>query len=162
MGLEEVKQKFLGRAGEVMILEVEKGAIKRFVDAVGDPNPLYWDEEYARNTKYGSIIAPPGFFGWPVRPGPIHSKTLLEFFSAMFQAGYPGLLDGGIEYEFFVPVRPGDILVAVPKVVEIYERETRLGKLAFSIIETSYTNQNGALVAIARQTLIWRPLKEGI
>ena len=44
-------------------MEVEKGAIKKYADAVDDHNPLYWDDEYAKNSRYGSIIAPPGFFG---------------------------------------------------------------------------------------------------
>ncbi|MYE47504.1 MAG: MaoC family dehydratase, partial [Chloroflexi bacterium] len=32
------------------------------------PPPLYWDEEYARGTKWGGIIAPRDFnpFAWPV------------------------------------------------------------------------------------------------
>jgi len=158
LGLEEVKQRFVGSIGDAIVLEVEKGAIKRFAEAVDDPNPLYRDEEYARRTKYGSIIAPPGFFGWPVKPGPMLDRMRRELAAAMVEAGYPALLDGGIEFEFMVPVRPGDILVAVPKIANIYDRETRAGKLAFGIIETSYTNQNGALVAVARQTLIWRTI----
>ena len=49
---------FIGKSEETVIMEVEKGAIKKFADAVDDPNPLYWDEEYARGSRYGSIIAP--------------------------------------------------------------------------------------------------------
>ncbi|MYB42436.1 MAG: MaoC family dehydratase, partial [Chloroflexi bacterium] len=36
------------------------------------PPPLYWDDDYARGTKWGGIIAPRDFnpFAWPVdRPG---------------------------------------------------------------------------------------------
>ena len=63
--LPEEITKFIGEAGDTRTLEVEKGAIRRFADAVDDPDPLYYDEEYARNSRYGSMIAPPGFFGWP-------------------------------------------------------------------------------------------------
>ena len=57
--LPEEVAKFIGAGTGVVVFEVEKGAIKKFADAVDDGNPLYWDEEYAKNTKYGSIIAPP-------------------------------------------------------------------------------------------------------
>ena len=36
------------------------------------PPPLYWDEEYAKTTRYGGIIAPLDFnpFAWPVHRHP--------------------------------------------------------------------------------------------
>ena len=65
--LPEKVTKLVGRAGDTMIMEVDRGGIKRFADAIGDFNPLYWDEEYAKSSRYGSIISPPGYFGWPTR-----------------------------------------------------------------------------------------------
>ena len=58
---------FIGKDGGTRTFEVEKGAIRKFADAVDDQNLLYWDDEYARNSKYGNITAPPGFFGWPAK-----------------------------------------------------------------------------------------------
>lgn len=40
---------------------VEAGHIMMFARAVGDPNPIYHDEEQAKNTEPGGIIAPPTF-----------------------------------------------------------------------------------------------------
>ena len=149
----------IGIIGDTAIMEVEKGAIKRYADAVGDSNPIYWDEEYARNSRYGSIIAPPGFFGWPTkwpREGPIFSEAAAEVKVALTRAGYGRSLDGGIEYEFFCPIRAGDVLTALPRITDIYEREGKTGKMVFRILETTYTNQNGDLVAKVRQTSISR------
>ena len=136
--LPEEVTRFIGQSSETRIFEVEKGAIKRFADAVGDPNPLYWDEEYARNSAYGAIIAPPGFFGWPARP---MGKSFMFF---------------GQESEFFGSVRGGDTLAASTVIKNITERKGQTGQLAFVIRETTYLNQNGALVAKARQTVIHR------
>ena len=149
----------IGKVGDIMIMEVEKGAIKRYADAVDDRNPVYWDEEYARNSRYGSIVAPPGFFGWPTKwtgGMPIRTRLRDEVSAILAQAGYSRDLDGGVEYEFFCPVRAGDVLTALPRIIDIYEREGKTGKLAFSVVETTYTNQNGDLVAKARQTMIHR------
>ena len=151
--------KLIGKVGAVRIMEVERGAIKKYADAVDDRNPVYWDEEYARNSRYGSIVAPPGFFGWPTKwmgTIPAFSELVQEARAAAAQAGYSRSLDGGIEYEFFCPVRAGDILTALPRIIDIYEREGKTEKLAFLVIETIYTNQNGDLVAKARQTMIHR------
>lgn len=155
---EEVTQ-FIGKSGDVRVFEVEKGAIRRFADAVDDPNPLYSDEEYARDSRYGSIIAVPGFFGWPTK-GPRGSALIAESTAglrpALAKAGYSRGLDGGIEYEFFLPIRAGDTLAASSVIKNIIEREGRAGKMAFIITETTYTNQNGDVVAKARGTSISR------
>ncbi len=157
--LPEAVTGLVGKAGDIIILEMEKGAIKRYAHAVDDLNPLYLDEEYATNSRYGGVVAPPGFFGWPTRwTGNLPTVTSLTrtLVAALRAAGYTRLLDGGIEYEFFSPVRAGDILAALPRIVRISERETKGGKLVFSVIESTCTNQNGELVARARQTLINR------
>lgn len=155
---DEVKQ-FIGRGAGVRIFEVERGAIRRFADAVDDPNPLYRDDEYARNSKYGSIISPPGFFGWPSRQprgAALAQESTADLFVALAQAGYPRVLDGGMEYEFFAPIRAGDTLAASSVIKEIREREGSSGGMVFLIMETTYTNQNGDMVAKARSTSIHR------
>ena len=64
MAIEDLQKELVGRMAEPVVQIVERGAIARFAEAVDDPNPLYSDLEYAQNSRYGSIIAPPGFFGW--------------------------------------------------------------------------------------------------
>ena len=145
---------FIGR-GEPMVLEVERGAIRRYADAIGDSNPLYWDRDYARGTKYGKITAPPGFFGWPVKwtnAMPFATMLRMELNKALHESGYTRGLDGGIEYEFFVPIRDGDTLFAFFEIVDIVEKSA---KMALYSTKTSYFNQNGAQVAVALQTIIW-------
>ena len=156
----EDMKKLIGLSSEPSVSEVEKGAIQRFAIAVDDPNPLWTDEEYAKKSRYGGIIAPPGFFGWPAKAqwtfgmgGPM-ADVLAEF----TKAGFPIVLDGGMAYEFFIPVRPGDTLVSTAKVTDIYERAGRAGTSLFGTIETTYVNQNGDIVAKGQATLIGRPL----
>jgi len=150
----------IGKTGEPVILEVEKGAIKRFADAVGDRNPLYWDEEHARNSRYGSIVAPPGFFGWPTKwksTMPFLPELRQELVDTITSAGYGRVLDGGMEFDFIQPIRAGDKLASVFKVIDITEREGKGGsKMIFSTAETTYLNQYGDAVAKMRQTLIHR------
>lgn len=165
--LPEEITKFIGTGGGITVYEVEKGAIKKFADAVDDSNPLYWDKEHAENSRHGSIIAPPGFFGWPVKlarrstflraaEAEVSSDTRGNVGVALAKAGYTRALDGGMEYDFFRPVRAGDTLAASSVIKDIIGREGSTGKMAFMITETTYTNQNGELVAKARATSIHR------
>jgi acyl dehydratase len=166
--LPEEVMKLKGKT-EVRIFDIEKGAIKKYAEAIEDTNPLYWDDEYARNSRYGSIIAPPGFWGWvPVNPAkeaePFSSRGSQRFvirdeaLRALTKAGYSRVMDGGHAYEFFKPVRAGDTLAAVYKIVDIVERQGRAGKFIILMQETSYSNQHGELVGIWHQNLIsrWR------
>ncbi|OGN95171.1 MAG: hypothetical protein A2Z75_02170 [Chloroflexi bacterium RBG_13_50_10] len=164
--LPEEINKFIGQSIGTIACEVEKGSIKRFADAVGETNTLYWDEGHAAKSRYGSIIAPPGFFGWPVKlpPGmtfqrptditdPPEATEAMR--AALAKAGYANVLDGGIEYEFFLPVHAGDVLSAKSIIKDIREREGKTGKMAFIIIETAYHNKKDELVAKARATAIY-------
>jgi hypothetical protein len=38
---------------------VDAEYLRRFTQAVMDPDPMYWDQEYARNSRYGEITTPP-------------------------------------------------------------------------------------------------------
>ena len=148
MPLPEEIARFIGQTTSTTY-EVERGAIARFAEAVGDPNPLYCDQEYAEKSRYGSIISPPGFFGWPVKGGG-PSDDLVALVSQLSAAGYGRILDGGIEWEFFKPVRAGDKLTVTSLVKNIVER----GKAIFLFRETTYTDKNGETVVTARQTTI--------
>ena len=159
---EEIK-KLIGTSGQIQFYEVEKGGIRLFADAVDDANPLYHDEEYARNSKYGAIIAPPGFFGWPlkrVRNSPLAIDIPPELESAFEKADYPLslVLDGGMEYEFFLPVHAGDVLSATTTVRSLRERSSETGTIIVAFLDTTYHNQAGALVAKQQAMFIRRSL----
>jgi acyl dehydratase len=62
-------------------------AVTRFAGGVGDINPLWTDQDYARSSPYGAPVAPPSFvigcfsgiqFGWPGL-GSFHSQSHLTF-----------------------------------------------------------------------------------
>ncbi len=136
----------IGVESEPSVFEIEKEPIRRWAEAIGDSNPLYHDEEYAKKNGYRSIIAPPGFiaqYAYPVKVGQLRVR---------FSSPFTRMLNGGNEYEFFEPIQAGDVLTATSKLAELFEREGRLGKMLFIINETSFENQNGEVVAKARGT----------
>src|SRR5690606_25527675 len=54
-------QSLAGRRSRPVVNWAERGAVRRFAEAIGDPNPLYLDEEAARKSRSGRSIAPPTF-----------------------------------------------------------------------------------------------------
>ena len=141
----------VGVESEPLSHKVELGAIIKFAEAIGDPNPIFNDEEAARKTRYGGIVAPPTFLR-SMRAGP--AKVELK-------SPYGAALDGGSEWEYFEPARAGDTITVTTKVADIFERPGRLGNMLFIIRETRYVNQFGRLVAVQRGTGISYQPPEG-
>jgi acyl dehydratase len=135
-------RKQTGKAAEPRTYEVERGAIRRFAEAIGDANPLFNREEEARKTRFGGMIAPPTF-----------CRSMMAAFPEV-KIDIPGNrgLDGGSDWEYFAPIRPGDRITVQSKIADIRESEGRLGPMVFTTIETSYTNQFGKVVALQRST----------
>ena len=144
---EEIK-KYVGQTIDSSVFRVEKEPVRRFADAVGDPNPLYHDEEYARKSRFGAILAPPGFlsslwFTGRTRAEDIGPTALMQ---ALAAAGHGRVLDTGIDYDFFQPVRVGDTIRSAAVVTNVVER----AGVVFVVIETTFTNQNDQTVMKSR------------
>jgi len=118
---------------------VTKEAIKRFIFGVGDINPLWQDEEYARRSRYCCLVAPPQWL-WTVCAG--------------VQLGWRGLagFHSATDQEFYKPILLGDKIT--PEVVfagfegpipsEFGERVVR------DYYDNKYWNQEGELVGKIR------------
>ena len=141
---EEMRQQAIGVESPPVTIEVEKGHIQRFAEAIGDSNPVYTDEAAARKSGYGGLIAPPTFLR-SVR------GVNLEL---PFELSFSRRLDGGSDWEYFQPVRPGDRITAVARIGEMTERSGRLGTMVFMTTITTYTNQFDEIVATQTNTLI--------
>lgn len=141
---QEMRQMALGVESGPAVLEIEKGAIKKFADAIQDPNPLWNDEVQARKTRYGGMIAPPTLL----------RSVVLERPALPFSVPFNNFLDGGSEWEYYEPIRVGDRITARVYISGISERDGRLGKMLFVMNEFKYTNQFEEMVAIQRTTTI--------
>jgi acyl dehydratase len=114
---------------------VESGHLKRFAEAIGDPNPRWLEE------------APPTFLV-ALAPAMLHLAEAEEYGK--------GWLNGGNRFEYFEPVRAGDRITATGRVADVYEKSGSSGGLLFIVFETDYVNQHGKLVARLRGTAIRR------
>lgn len=127
---------------------VERGKIEEFADALGDPNPIYRDPDYAAKSPAGGIIAPPTM----LRSFLYETRDSVE---ALKVKDWSYIVHGEQEFEYLAPVIAGDVLTAQDAIVSIVEKESRrAGKLQIAVIETTFRNQRGETVQIARRTLV--------
>lgn len=172
----EVKA-MIGVTGEVVegwgVVDTEY--LRRFTQALMDPDPSYWDEEYAKNSRYGEVITPPimvAYMSSRIRPDqddPITQAFLDDPMSdGIGRVSRPGSLPGvptdlvrvlnaGNELEIFKYPSIGDKIFFQHKYSDIRERVGREGK-PFLIVtnETTYTNQNNEVLCITRASSIRR------
>lgn len=143
---------------------VEEGAILMFARAIGDPNPIYSDADYANNTEVEGIIAPPTFVqssaqfdpSYPLRPriGEPWFGSGRTPSGVTRSTGEGGKGGGGLhaeqEFVYHRPLRPGDVLHTEVQPGKTWEKQGRSGKLVFSESITEYRDEAGELVVTAR------------
>ena len=139
--------------------EIGSAAIRYFAIATGDTNKLYHDEEFARGTRFGGIVAPPTLICETNQymPGPLPEDGNMghEWHIPVHNAR---VLRGGNEYEFLEPVRPTDRLTVTWRISDNYEKARERGSLLFVISEARYFNQDGTLLVVNRETNIYQEL----
>lgn len=149
----DLDKEMIGLESGESVIEVEKRHIRQFAEAIGDPNPIYFDDEYAANTPYGNIIAPPTF---SVALGGESKKLPLNL-------DHRRMLHGEQEFIYHRQLRLGDRLFSKTKVADIYDREGNSGPMQFLVLDTELRDEKGELVVVSRMKIIYRQLssKEG-
>jgi N-terminal half of MaoC dehydratase len=121
------------------------------------PPPLYWDEDYAKATRWAGIIAPQEFnpFAWmaaeprPTAPEPLPAGGYRRFadLEAPFGLTMPHLraiLQSRVIATYSpVPMRPGDVIRSDSAITEYFEREGKMGLQLYTTTSNNWYNQNG-------------------
>ena len=131
--------------------EVTTTSVRAFARGVGYVDPVYFDVAAAERAGYRSLPAPPTYLGTPVFvPG--RSSDTFSFPTEGQPAvkhGLKGLLDGGTETAYFADICAGDTLTVVSRLENLEVRESKaLGKMLITTQRTTFTNQDGTLVAV--------------
>jgi acyl dehydratase len=124
----------IGRVSEVVVFDVERGAIRKFADAVQDQTPACLRGD----------VAPPTF-------------------PTTFRMTVPGLtfdlarvLHGAQEYRYERPLRADDRVRCRVRVADLYRRQGRLGEMTFLILAMEGEDESGSPVFTGTTTAILR------
>ncbi|MGE7121671.1 MaoC family dehydratase N-terminal domain-containing protein [Peribacillus sp. NPDC046944] len=122
---------------------VERGAVKKFAEAIGDLHPIFIDEEIGKQSRYGTNIAPPTFprvFDYGVIEG--------------LNLPAKGLIHGEQIYHYKRPLLVGEEITCYTEVKDYYEKSGKQGDLGFLALKNYGTDANGEIVFTADQLVI--------
>jgi acyl dehydratase len=137
----------IGRESEPTVHEIEKGAIRRFAEALGDPNPVYVEEVAARAAGSPTLVAPATF---------AVALTSNERFRHSLDLGTRSILHSEQQFEYARPIVAGDRITVRSKVADVQERAGASGPMDVIVIEDEGRDDQGAIVFRTRATLILR------
>jgi len=130
---------------------VERGKIKEFARAIGDPSPFYLDDAVGRASEWGDIVAPPTFVT-TFRDEKADTGSML----ADLGVDIGRILHGEQEFEHYKPIRPGESYLCRSRVTDIYEKTGRSGPMAFVVREMTVTDGENEIVCVARHITVVR------
>jgi acyl dehydratase len=134
---------------------VSGARIQHFASMVRDPNPSYWDEDFARRT-WGGLVAPPALLTGLLMPPPWRPGEERPIASIAIRVPLPGvaIINASNDAEFLAPILEGDRLSVVEEVVSVSpEKTTRLGVGHFIETLETYYRGTGEPVATSRNAL---------
>ena len=117
------------------VYEIEKGMVRKFADAIDDPNPLW--QQVATPTFLAALI-----------PTELLHKLLTA------RCPLTRYLNGANELDYYQAINVGDVISVTASLSKMRQLEGKEGTTLFMIMEITYKNQGGEVVARGRNTYI--------
>lgn len=141
--------------------ELGRAALRYFALAVGDDNPLYTDDEFAREHGYPGVIAPPTLIFETNQYAGLR-RDADGYAGHSWHLDVPGtrLVRGGNSYVFCRPVLPTDVITASWRITGVTERTSSGGQEMLIVTSVAqYANQAGEPLATNTETLVFTALE---
>ena len=124
--------------------QATKDGIRHFVQGIGDSNPLFIDEEYAKKSKYGKIIAPGSYL-----------YTINWVNMGYGGPGVHGFYSGG-DWEWYKPIYAGDEFTTVCVLRDLVTKKGKMGagRTWIDYGDVIYLNQKGKIVGKEYQHIV--------
>lgn len=124
--LEEIRTR-IGEKKE-HVLEIDKSMVRAFCECIGDKNPKWRD------------VAPPGMF---TNAGISSAGVALGI-----PAPYKRIVAAGGDWEFYKPMKAGDIITTTHEFHDILDKGSEKGPRVLMVFKSTHKNQNGEVVAV--------------
>ncbi len=160
----------VGSTGKIEVARdsVSEPVIRSWCDAMSESNPLYINQDFANDSKHGGIIAPPAMLQVWTMSGLHLGKQFQRntedspsagVYQLLDEAGFTGVVATNATYHYNEVVRPGDLLSASQKLLDVSEEKTTaIGVGHFVTTETIYSDASGKQVgSMEFRVLKFRP-----
>jgi acyl dehydratase len=133
----------IGKQSNKVKNTVERGAVKKFAEAIGDLHPIFFDEETGEKSRYKKNIAPPTF-PWVFEYGEIEGFALPE----------KGLIHGEQTFHYERPLFVGETIYCYFTVKRYFEKKGHFGEMGFVVLERFGEDLAGNIIFSSSTTLI--------
>ena len=132
-----------------IIFDIEKQRVKFFSKATGQTDPVYFDEDIAKERGFPSLLAPPTFLTTVSHEQKNPYQYLYDLSIDM-----KNVLHAGQSYKYYDLVFAGDQITMESKIKNMYDKKN--GSLQFIEFESIFLNQNKKLTVESLSTLVIR------
>jgi acyl dehydratase len=157
---------WIGRTSKVVCLETMSASdVRRYVDATGDTNPLWLDDDFARTAGYRSRLLPPTLVGWvpfSMKEGDTVSGADATDLRRLLPLprNYTNVRNAGSETEWLQPAYVGEQLSTQSRIEDITARQGRAGLGIYITQEEQIFNSHQEVVMRRRHTVAVFPEKQ--
>lgn len=133
----------VGKKSEKIKNIIERGLVKRFAEAIGDPHPIYIDQQAGKASRFGGNIAPPTIprtFDYGVVEGLNLPKK--------------GLIHGEQTYHYNRPLLVGEEVYCYMELKDYYEKTGKNGLMSFLVVKRYGEDKEGNVIFTEGSTII--------
>ncbi|MBD9676545.1 MaoC family dehydratase N-terminal domain-containing protein [Pseudomonas sp. PDM18] len=143
-----IDKKHIGKQLPTFSAKAELGQLRFFAKAIGETNPIYTDEQAARDAGHPGVPLPPTFL--------FSLEFLIPSNAWRDELGIvpTRILHGEESFKYHRMAYAGDTLTFDVRIADIYDKKG--GALEFVVREARVTNQRGEHVADLRSILVQR------
>jgi len=149
----EVDRSLVGTETAPFTVEVERGAIRRFAEAIGDNNPIFNDPAAAKQQGYADLVAPPTFatsFRLPMDPPWIANLDRRR------------IVAGETSFAIVRPITAGMVLTCRMKLRAVEDKGGRKGQMQLLHQDLEGSDANGDIVFVSSRTTVYRPAEQSL
>ncbi|KUI41305.1 DNA-binding protein [Mycobacterium sp. IS-1590] len=143
---------------------VNQPMIHHWVDAIGDQNPIYTDEQAAKAAGHPGIVAPPAMIQvWTMGglgQGRSDDDPLSKIMQLFDEAGYVGVVATNCEQTYHRYLRPGEEVSIRAEITDVVgPKQTALGEGYFINQHITWTVADGTDGDEVVAEMLWRIMK---
>ena len=144
-----INKSIIGTQYPPFTVEIEKRWVRSFAEALGETDPVYFDESAAKARGYPSLPAPPTF------PFALIMERN-QSFMLLDQLGIDKrrAMHAEQSFAYHADLCAGDVITGRQEIVDVYDKKN--GALEFLVTEMRMENQRGEPVCDLRTTVVVR------
>ncbi len=146
-----IDRRLIGQFSTPFVVEVERGAIRKFADAIGDADPRHRDVAYARALGHADVVAPPTFptcFRPPAEPpwmAPLDRRRVVA---------------GQVAFDYLAPIVAGSVLTCRIEFAGVDDKAGSKGRMELIHQRLHGADADGRPVFTMTRTTIYRSLEQ--